>query len=241
MGIRYLLKIKKGTDEQGFTIIELLIATLVFSVILVILIFGVLSITNSYYKGYYQTLTQNASRNIITNIAESIEFSSNDSVFEIQPSVMTADVGALCIGNQRYTFILGQQFVSILLQTDGLRLALDSPCPTSPSFIPKVGDPTAANLLPGQMRIASLSLTQVGSTSNLYKVEVRVVYGADDLLCSPSEFTDDGVVGADCSSSTPMPSGFNYYAQPDLQCKQQAGSQFCSVSDLTTYAQERVQ
>jgi hypothetical protein len=83
------------------------------------------------------------------------------------------------------------------------------------------------------MRLAKLSVTEVGSSS-LYQIDVRVVYGADDLLCSPNE------VAGSCTNIKAMPSGKDYQ-YPDLQCKPKiSGSQFCAASELSSTVEKRI-
>src|SRR3990172_9120101 len=64
---------RKGVG--GFTIVELMIATTIFSVILLIVTFGMLQIGRTYYKGITLTKTQNAARSIIDTISQDIQFS----------------------------------------------------------------------------------------------------------------------------------------------------------------------
>lgn len=64
-----------------------------------------------------------------------------------------------------------------------------------------------------KMRLSNLSVQSLGD--NLFRVQVRVVYGDSDLLNNP---------GATNAS-----------------CKPGAGSQFCSISELTSTVVKRVQ
>jgi len=46
--------------QSGFTLVELMIATMVFSVILLVITYGVVRFTNSYYKGLNSSTTNSA-------------------------------------------------------------------------------------------------------------------------------------------------------------------------------------
>ncbi len=65
---------KTDVHERGFTIVELMIATLVFSVILTVVTMGVISFSNRYYKGVHASTTQNTTRNIMDTITQAIQF-----------------------------------------------------------------------------------------------------------------------------------------------------------------------
>lgn len=63
--------------QEGFTVVELMIATLVFSVILTVITMGVLSFRNRYYKAVNASTTQNTTRTVIdTDKVRLIQFGS---------------------------------------------------------------------------------------------------------------------------------------------------------------------
>ena len=65
---------KNKTKNSGFTIIELMIATSVFAVVLVVAASGILAIGMLYYKGVTSSRTQEAARSISNTIANTIQF-----------------------------------------------------------------------------------------------------------------------------------------------------------------------
>jgi len=92
----------------GFTIIELMIATMVFSVILLLITFGMLQIGRTYYKGVTMARTQNTARSVLDQITQAIQFSGGD----ITPTPETLPPGvhsAFCIGDKRYSYILDRE------------------------------------------------------------------------------------------------------------------------------------
>ncbi len=60
----------KQLKPHGFTIIELLIATTIFSVVLLLAASGLLYIGRLYYKGLTSSATQEAARNIMQELTQ---------------------------------------------------------------------------------------------------------------------------------------------------------------------------
>ncbi len=81
------------TKSKGFTIIELLIATTVFSTILLISTSGLIYIGKVYYRTVSQSKTQEAARSIISEVSQNVQFSG---------SRVTAGTDAYCIGSTMY-------------------------------------------------------------------------------------------------------------------------------------------
>lgn len=98
-----MLIIKKfQKDSNGFTIIELLIASSVFSVVLLVALTGFLQIGRVFYKGISDSQTQNVARQIVTDISSSLSnTSSDDGVSTIKTS---GGYSYMCIGIVRYTW-----------------------------------------------------------------------------------------------------------------------------------------
>jgi hypothetical protein len=84
----------------------------------------------------------------------------------------------------------------------------------------------ARELLGERMRLSRFDIDP--PVNGMYKITIRVVYGDDDLLCSPA--------ADDCNSNTTS----SNLTSNDLTCKLKAGSQFCSVSELSTTVRRRV-
>lgn len=216
----------KMQGEHGFTIIELMIATLVFSVVLVLITVGVIQFNNAYYKGVTQSNTQNIARTLIEDITQAIQFNGSQITSPIGTTGSGSSLG-FCIGNQRYSYLLGWELVSgtvnASLHQTSHAFVKDNPGICSGLNAQDVQGASVAGteLLGLNMRISAVSVTPVAGSNNLYKISVRVVYGDDDLLYSPS-----GTLPAATA--------------PDASCKDQTGSQFCAVSQLSTIVQKRV-
>jgi type II secretory pathway pseudopilin PulG len=194
-----------------------MIATLVFSMVIILITVGVLTFTKSYYRGLNQSATQNAARTTIESISQTIQFS-GDTV----TSPITANNGSqgFCIGNQRYSYYLGGQ-----LWDDGTpdaaqhqvshALVMDKPgsCAGLQAQDVRAATVSGTELLQPRMRLSNLTIDTLGT--GLYRISVRVVYGDDDLLNNP------GAVNASCKVSI-------------------SGSQFCAQSELSTIVEKRI-
>ncbi len=113
--------------EEGFTIIELMIALSVMSVILIMSTVILIQIGGIYDKGVSGSNLQNSSRSIVQDISSAIEFSGyNPAVTECSPSPLPVAVNnscyvngastdpyppeyAYCIGTVRYSFIVNAE------------------------------------------------------------------------------------------------------------------------------------
>lgn len=211
----------KNNRENGFTIVELLIATLVFSMVLLVITIGVLSFTKSYYKGITQSNTQSMARSIIENITQAIQFSGNAVTSPIGTNGSSAGI---CIGNQRYSYLPGYELVDGTPGTDQTNHALVMDTPGQCNGLNAqdlTKSPAGTELLSPHMRVAKLSVTPVAGTA-LWKVDVRIVYGDDDLLFSPS-----GDLAGPRAPDATCHAGFS-------------GSQFCATSELSTVVEKRI-
>ena len=206
-------------DAKGFTIIELLIATAVFSIVLLVISAAIIQIGRIYYKGITSARTQEVTRSVIDDVSQTIQFTAGS---------ISSGTGALCVGNQRYSFDLGKQRAGSQhsLVVDDASAGC-SPVPQNLTGIPAA--PAGRELLGDKMRLANFAVSQVGTT-NSYNVIIRVVYGDNDLLCSPT-------VSGSCTSNAVM----SDFAKPDLTCKSiRSGTQFCAVSELSTIVERRL-
>jgi prepilin-type N-terminal cleavage/methylation domain-containing protein len=211
-------------SQKGFTIVELMIATSVFAVVLIICTIAMLQIGRTYYKGITSTRTQETAREIVDEVARAIQYGSG------RPETLTAGGNTgYCIGNKRYSYDLDWQVadnpntsqnqsrhalvVDDIACAGSAALAVAPSPPANPITAAGVGE-NPHELINTRMRLMRFTVQQVGAAdSNLYRIIVRVVSGDNDLLTSDH---------MNCSS-------------------QRAGGQFCAVSELSTVVQKRVE
>ncbi|HSX35896.1 MAG TPA: prepilin-type N-terminal cleavage/methylation domain-containing protein [Patescibacteria group bacterium] len=206
---------KPRAQQRGFTVVELLIATLVFSVVLMIVTAGIIQVTRVYYKGVTEANTQSVARSISDVVGQAIQFSPGT----VTPTPAVVIPGAqsyFCVGGTVYLYYQGYELIDV-----GANPAKHQ---TSHSIVAQPfaggcagsGFVNGRDLMSPKMRLSKVTVKNVGSDPNTYQVEVRVVYGDDDVLSNPTG------ANAACASV-------------------HAGTQFCAVSDLTTVVVKRVQ
>jgi len=226
--------------EQGVTIIELMIATTIFAVILVIIMSAYMFVTKDYSKAYVEAQTQNATRSIAQQISQYIELSaglvtSNDPLNGAFPLLAAADgTQGLCVGGYRYSVLFNTEIgngTNDALVVDNLPNC--NPLNTSAQAI-KAGPLTSTSkeLLSKGMRVGQFSVTALPNSSTpgstvpavpgRYSIKVEVAYGDDTSQSGPLH-----VSGA----------GYNYSYSCDTISQ---GGSFCAVSSLNTFAQARL-
>lgn len=209
-------------SDNGFTIIELMIATVVFSVILLVMTIGLLQIGRAYYKGVNSTKVQEASRAVADQVGQAIQFSGSAS--------LTPSDTQLCTGNLSLRYVLNKPVKEVAGQHALISRSGDACLDASTAFDPALD----TELLGENMRLADLYVESLGD--GLYKVTVRVVYGEDDLLCN-AKVTDE------CNKSVSAAPTFdtNDRLNNDIKCKNiRSGTQYCAVSEVSTIVQKRV-
>jgi prepilin-type N-terminal cleavage/methylation domain-containing protein len=202
----------KLSSNRGFTILELMVATSVFAVVLIVLSVGVISFTNDYYKGVTQTKTQTTARAIVNDIAQGIQFGQN---IDYSTTPDDNNLNYVCVDNTLYTYKLNTE---VIANPDGPHQAKDALMKDINAGNCQGGGTLALDhgreLLADHMRLSALSV--VSLARGTYTIHVRVVYGDDDLLTTSRDSEEDTEA-----------------------CLSGSGSQFCATSDLTTTVQSR--
>lgn len=213
---------KLHTASRGFTIIELMIATSVFAVVLLLITSGMLEVGRMFYKGITNTNTQEVARIILEDISQAVQFSGES----VTPT-SAARPNRFCVGSRRYTFNTNVMLTpsSHVLLVDKFATTCNDSTPPNDMSSPVAG---SRELMALNMRLADISIQCVGSAdplcpSNTYEIKVRVVSGEDDLL--ENDLREDG------STIT------NGRCRQDIR----AGTQFCSVSELKTTVTRRIE
>lgn len=235
----------KRSRNSGFTIIELLIATTVFSVVLLTISAAITQIGRLYYKGITSARTQEVARSVMSDIAQSIQFNvgqvvaigpdTTDPAKNYSNELNTVNSRAVCITTKHYSFKFGQQQRGA---KHGL-VAKDIPsgCNSEPAQDLDSTSVEGNELLGENMRLANLIVQPQSGEPDTYQVTVRVVYGDDDLLCNPSANSGP----SNCSSSQEWTDKTAIAATRNLSCKNiRSGTQFCAASELSTIVKRRL-
>lgn len=182
-------------EQHGFTIVELMISMAILSVILVVVSVAMISIGNLYKKGINQAKVQTAVRNISSGISDQLRLNSgNSGVGSSNVLGQTAggqQVKAICIGDNRYTYVVGVQQGADSTESD----------PRSPHVLwrdkysggdcaasaPNISQNNPAGvdgveLIPDNARLTHFEVTETGSGSGVYVVRIGIAYGENDLL-----------------------------------------------------------
>lgn len=225
--------------QKGFTLVELLIATTVFSIILLAASAALVQVGRLYYKGVIASRVQNTARTVMDDISRSVQFS--DGSYTPVPNdpdapSSTPPIQAYCVGNVRYTYVLGMQVnnkipsgifnsaeypnqIRHALWQDEIGAEqcsdqlpqLQKADPYEGYTAPKKG----RELLGNGMRLQSFTLSRLADQDDVFNVGVTVIYGDDDLLNDPANPTA-------CKGST-------------------VGGQWCAISALNSVVYSRSQ
>lgn len=227
-------------QKNGFTLVELLIATTVFAVILLVCTTGLVQIGRMYYKGVTQARTQETARTVMDDISRTIQFSNSE--VSSPPSVRTEsyngvnlNIFAYCIGELRYSFVIKNSLgdsmqlnanpngapnkIRHVLWVDAMTSANATCDPLNLTIAS--GNPADANtntnslnnreLLGEGMRLLKLQINPVPG-SKVYNVDLKIGTGDKDLF--------------DATGETCISTGL--------------GGQFCATSQIKTSVLQRV-
>lgn len=238
--------------ENGFTLVELMIATSIFSLILLMVASTSLQIGKLYYKGVNSARAQNAAREIIEDIGRTIQFGGTDPT--PFPPVTTTINGMpmtyFCIDTVRYTYIVDIRNAAIggyvpgpngtaphVLWRDTIpssanctepaNISCSDPNIGPPQCTPTIGE-KGRELVPFNMKLTEFFLQEApGSTgSRFWCLRVGVAFGEDDIHVRGNT--------QDCLGNT--------VANRVIQCIDSSrGGQFCGVSKLQTTIFRRLQ
>lgn len=184
---------KTAKNKAGFTIVELLIASAVFSVVLIGALAGFMQIGRLFYKGTSISTTQETAKQILNDVSDSIQTAANVSAAQIDD---TFDY--YCVGNVRYTYEIGRAVdtsaTDSFTRNDRYGLIRDNlptssacapPCPQAPAVCKDGQTPwtSPVELLGDNMRLQEFKIQPVPSISiDYFNVSLVVAYGDDDLL-----------------------------------------------------------
>lgn len=211
----------KRINNKGFTIVELMIASAVFSVVLLLCATAIVQVGRMFYKGTIVNRTQTTTRNTTDDISQAIQFNSGSGGFFRSGTQVFSGVtvASYCFGNVRYSFAppaysLGLavgQLPHILWKDRVTGSACD------PVDITNAGISGGQEMLGDDMRLVQFDPVEIivpPNPSGVWTVTVMVAYGATNDLFTDASF--DTCVGSSL------------------------GGQFCSVSGITTNVIKRL-
>lgn len=179
--------------QQGFTIVELMIATAVFSTVLLLCAIAIVHIGKMYYKGTIINRTQDISRKVADDVSRSIQFGSTSATPAsfVRPGTPSGGVSSWCIGDIRYSYTTASsrgtgagQVPHVLWRERGA----DAACTPLNIFSLTSAQVAAGEEMLGEnMRVPTFSVRHI--SGNLWEVIIVISYGDDAGLFTDSTFS----------------------------------------------------
>lgn len=205
----------KKITNKGFTIIELLIATMVFTTVLILCMEGITRIAKVYVKNASISRTNEFTKSLMEEIANQIKYGATiPGVANPSPA---ASPWYLCVSGNSYQVNLNT------LGTGSVRKITGSGCL---NYTQSNLYTSSADIAPADVRILDFSVTE-NATSKTWNINMRVALGADDLIVDASGATLSGASTYDNFKSATCKSGI-------------AGSEYCAVIPLSTTVTRRM-
>lgn len=195
--------------QQGFTLVELLIATAFFSFILLFVTFGYVQINKAYNKGITVKKMHETARFLVEDISRALTSITSS----VDPSgliriVPTANGGSLAVSDAVcYRWFTGfGSSPRLLKDTDGFGGLLG--CPTNNDGLELVDD---------RIAIHEITIERINTNTKAYSICVIMSTDTDDLV-------------APYSSATPA----NSFCKGSVECNLINGDQYCDTVALST-------
>lgn len=230
-------KQSRSLNPQGFTIVELMIALTILSIILLAATVVLANIGQLYSKGVNTANVQSTTRNVVGDLVAALQF--GDPMFNTGSHAYTpagsnqaVTVHSLCFGVTRYSYILDEeestspdytlkdssgnadpQTYHVLWQDTMSSPASCQPLNITSQAVNEVNASNGRELAPLRTRLTAFDVTPTTSVSSLYNVTVGLAYGDNDLL---------------------QGSGAN------TVCTGGTGQEYCATSFLKTIAGQRL-
>lgn len=209
----HVLQTMKKINNKGLTIIELLIASMVFTTVLFLCVEGITRIAKVYVKNTSISRTNEFAKSFIGDVASQIKYGST-------PPLITINVPTinLCSAGKAYLIKLNQKANNSIL------VKQDTNCSNYNNVT--YFDSGASALTPLSARVLDFSVKENNVTSS-WNISIRVAIGDDSLLVA-----EDG-------SAISTSSLYDKYSK--AKCKSGLpGSEFCAVIALNTSVTRRM-
>lgn len=224
---------KKVLKSHGFTLVELMIATGVFAVIMIISLYGFIQINRYYTKGITIARTQEAARNLVTDIGNQFQLTNGTYKNELTnpEESLPGGFNIICIGNKAYLYKINT------LESNDEHAITSYEIPINTCPLP-TNETALTYLLKPNARLLQLDVTPYPEATNgtgpLYNLTVALLYAPFDDGDINSAGTDLVDTYGDNNGSI---ANINKW-----QCRGNiSGSEYCSLSRITTQVYKRMQ
>jgi prepilin-type N-terminal cleavage/methylation domain-containing protein len=215
--------------QSGFTLVELMIATSVFAVVITIGMYGFIQINRFYTRSLTIIRTQDSARNLMMDIANQFQLTSGIYQDAVTEGALQSGEEIVCVGNKSYVYK-----INTIEDPKNNNHAITS-YDINPNTCPDTGTNPVYLLRPG-VRIIQLDITPYpnDTTGPLFNITVALLYAPDDNSSINSAGTDLVDTKNDKNGDISHIS--------EWRCTSTVkGSEYCSLSRLTTSVYKRVQ
>lgn len=241
------MRTKKRTPNDGFTLIELMIALSVLSVLLVTVTVILIQIGALYSKGVNAANLQNADRTVVADLSSQLQFSGKapvgctaivspptcyaDSLSDTGPvdggGTWSANVYSYCIGSTRYSYVIGHELGTDSSNNQITRHVLwrDTLAPTASSCPPlKI----LSQATPTDLLSQGDGYEVLGNHMQLTRFNVQQTSASSNIYS-----IDVWMAFGDADLVQTAANGL-------ASCKGGSGTQFCATSNISTQVTGRV-
>jgi len=214
----------KKLGRSGFTILEVLISTMIFTVVLLICIQAITRIGQLYYKGVTSSQIQELTRSLSEEFSSQIQFGSSIPYpYPISGGDPTIPL-IFCVGDNSYRAIMNRKLGDSGVNTVLKRKAYSGACSFSSTWFDDATELGVRNMRILKLQIIELQI--IGSTINsgVWSVNIRLALGDSDIFDYPVTGSTDA---PEVYGSAICRSGIS-------------GSQFCATSELSSTLLRRV-
>lgn len=205
---------KLKSNQSGFTILELVIATAVFSIVLLLMTYSIIQISRTYVKGYIVSETGNNLRSIQDQLTQAVQASDNSATSGIY---IPASAGAdwFCINGYLYKYQEGVEQSSSASVFYAVKPNGGCGPSTDVSSYTCSNTPGCNQLVGNNIQIppGGFSISEIDTANNLYKISISLLYG------SPNSYSSNN---------------------PPRCLASFAGGEFCAAVQTTTTVGQRV-
>jgi len=161
--------------QNGFTIIELMIAITVFTTAIVLVTTGVIQLGRLYKHGTVRAKLVTTSREIHAQFAQDLQYSGKDVAEALLPPLPAPSTQkVVCLGTTRYRVIIdasAPNYGDLSVE----KIAGPNPCDTIPTV-------STQKPLPANSRVTTFTLVPPTNSSGAYTLTTRMVTGQQDMF-----------------------------------------------------------